>query len=207
MTQEEYGAKKAALIEEIERAFDGVARGNGPTLHEANAMDRWDGPHAERAARRRDSETRWQDIPQDVLYLVPLVATFLNPAGFRYYLPAYLIWYIHELDTPADGGDSEDSAGFDPLAFFYISLLGSGTPVMDFRTSSKLNLLSAEQSRAVAHFLEFEVLRAGFYFDLYQEKPEGEDAEYWPQVRAIEVDFLSSGAQSALKEYWGQFLK
>ncbi len=202
MTQEEYYAKKAALIEEIERAFDGVERGNGPTLHEAKAMDRMDGPHTERAARRRDNETCWQGIPPDVLRLVPQVATFLEAAGFRYYLPAFLLWYIHDMTGPADGGDPDDSASFDPLAFFYISLLGDGAPVRDFRTSQ-----SVEQSRAVAHFLEFEVLRADFYFDLLYEKPDGEAGEYSPEVRAVEVEFLSTGAQSALKEYWGQFLE
>lgn len=201
MTHQEYEAKKAETIAGIQSAFDGVERGKGPTLHEAIAIDRYDGPQEERVARRRDNETQWQDIPQDVLEQVPEAAAYLSPAGYRYYLPAFLIWHIQE----SDGGNSPETATFDPRAFFYIALLEYGPDDMSSNRNKGINILSAEQSRAVAQFLEFEVIRAGYYFDLFHKAALGQ-SEDWEVTREIEVDFLSSGAQSALEKYWGQFL-
>lgn len=58
MTKLQCEAKKAALIAEIERAFDGFEREDGVTLHEASVIDDH-GSDAERAqARLDDPETR-----------------------------------------------------------------------------------------------------------------------------------------------------
>lgn len=191
MTQEEYERAKRALVEEIERAFEGVERGSGPTLHEAKAIDDYAGRGAKLAGRRKDTETRWQDVAPEGIPLIPGLFAFMNPAGFRYYLPAYLLWYLEDIDN---------LVGFEPLSLFYTIL------EMDSANRSNFGLLNAQQARALAHFLQFQVTRAGYYFDIESEGEEFESVEYRQMVREIEVEFLSSGARNALEKYWGQFL-
>jgi hypothetical protein len=88
---EEEERVKAELIADIEAAFDGVSREGGVSLHEAGVIDDY-GSDTDRAqARLRDAEVRWQDVPEDDLWQEMSEHTFLDPIGFRYYLPAFLI--------------------------------------------------------------------------------------------------------------------
>ena len=79
------------LIAEISTAFDGVAREDGTTLHEAIAIDDWKSAEECLAARRLDTEQRWQDVPEMDIIKGSSVASFLDAKGFRYYLPAFLV--------------------------------------------------------------------------------------------------------------------
>jgi hypothetical protein len=79
------------LIAEITAAFDGVAREDGTTLHEAIAIDNWRSHEEQMTARRLDTEQRWQDVPGEAILACESVLPFLNPKGFRYYLPAFMV--------------------------------------------------------------------------------------------------------------------
>lgn len=83
---------RSALIAEITAAFDGVSREEGTTLHEAIAIDDWASPDEQRAARRLDIEARWQDVPEDDIFSCCSALSFLDEKGFRYYLPAFMIY-------------------------------------------------------------------------------------------------------------------
>jgi len=54
---------RAALIAEIECAFGDVQRGNGITLHQARALDDYRNEQEQAEARKSDTDTRWQHIP------------------------------------------------------------------------------------------------------------------------------------------------
>lgn len=82
------------IVALIERAFDGVSRGEGTTLHQAIAIDDYASEEAVAEAKQYDTETRWQDVPDDVIAQSPSVLTFLDETGRRYYLPAYMRWTI-----------------------------------------------------------------------------------------------------------------
>ncbi len=101
-------------------AFENVQREEGISLHEAdmiaNIVD-YDGPscffkydssrHAEllAKAREKDVEDHWKNIPYQKLeqFFLWTISYYLDPQGWRYYLPAYLVWllnkYIDNQDT------------------------------------------------------------------------------------------------------------
>ncbi|HYE75539.1 MAG TPA: DUF6714 family protein [Blastocatellia bacterium] len=80
------------LIAEIIAVFDGVSREDGITLHEAAAIDDRLSDEEQLAARRLDTEQRWQDVPDDDILACPSALSFLDVKGFRYYLPAFMIY-------------------------------------------------------------------------------------------------------------------
>jgi hypothetical protein len=90
----EFESRRSALIDEITAAFDGVSREDGTTLHEAEAMDDWKSPEEQRAARRLDREARWQDVPDKDISACCSALSFLNEKGFRYYIPAFMIYSL-----------------------------------------------------------------------------------------------------------------
>src|SRR5215210_2470119 len=90
----EFESRRAALVVEISAAFDGVSREGGTTLHEAEAMDDWKSPEEQRAARRLDPETRWQDVPDADISACCSALSFLNERGFRYYIPAFMVYSL-----------------------------------------------------------------------------------------------------------------
>lgn len=90
-------ALRPALIALITRAFDGVERGSGLMLHEADVQD-FGGDWAE--ARRKDTDTRWQDVPDEAIEDCITALCIVDDAGFRYYLPAYMIWTLNYYRTP-----------------------------------------------------------------------------------------------------------
>lgn len=83
-----------SLIAEIEAAFAGVTREGGISWSEADAIDDYASPAERAAAREKDREKGWQDLVTDPTWPgsdVPSNWSFLDPIGYRYYLPAALI--------------------------------------------------------------------------------------------------------------------
>ncbi len=85
------------IVEKIHGAFNGAARGQGTTLHQATVMDDWGGNEDQEKARVLDGGTRWQDVLDSTIsdhrYL-----GYLNEEGYRYYLPAVMLWAIKHRD-------------------------------------------------------------------------------------------------------------
>jgi|GEM_PF-1989560 len=103
----------AAVVALINAAFDGVTRGDGTTLHEAMMMDDWGSIEAQKDARKFDLESRWQDVPASDICNNPSYMGFVDTAGFRYYLPANMVWSL----TP-DNGDQWGVPFFTYLRLF-----------------------------------------------------------------------------------------
>ncbi len=147
-------------MDAIRSAFAGVSRAGGVSLHETRVLDDC-GSDAERAAARvNDTDIDWQDVPDSHIEKPDLSLLFLDPIGFRYYLPAYMMWELEQCSR-ADGvdcnthGDVLSSLGFDKPNFV---------------------LLNREQERAVCKFLQF--------FAEYGDEQEKRDARaalkwYW----------------------------
>ena len=128
-----YEQRKVALIDEITKAFDGVSRENGVSLSESCVIDDY-GSYKERAAaRRQDTETRWQDVPDRDICYGDSCLNFMDEIGFHYYIPAYVVWFLRNMDNeepeaPSYGSNTFDSLvyalgsnGSDPLDEFYLS--------------------------------------------------------------------------------------
>jgi hypothetical protein len=177
--------KIAALIEEITIAFDGVSREGCLTLHEAAG---WDGhcgigPWIEEA-RAKDTDTKWQEVKDEWIAengLGDIALSFIDAKGFRYYLPAYLIWSIKETVAGFPSDSNTD-------VVWYLGI--------NFSTHrERFAFLNKQQSSAVAHFLLF--------------LDQWEDEWLLENNFSVENDFPLEGksdVQKALDAYWGQFL-
>ena len=94
-------------------AFKNVQREEGISLHEADMIAYivdYDGPscffkydnsrHGEllAKAREKDVEAHWKNIPHQILkqFCSGIISYYLDPKGWRYYLPAYLVWLLNQ---------------------------------------------------------------------------------------------------------------
>ena len=158
----DYHARKAALIEEIRAAFDGVSREGGVSMSEAEVIDDYGSDEERAAARLSDTDSRWQDVPDEQLALNwPL--HFFDSIGFRYYLPAYMIYYLRWVD---DYMEMEDDA---PLKFNgnndleYFLAAGHKKGEIEEHFLAKFEMFTPAQGRAIAHFLQLEAERVDVY--------------------------------------------
>lgn len=161
---------RQALIAEIERAFDGVARGNGITLHQARVRDdsisTGAGEKEEAEARKLDTDTRWQDVPDSWMAELGDDLIFISdPEGFRYYVPAFMIWTLRNYGDV--GYQAEDQVAW---------VLGQEPTGRD--AQDRCGLLSPVQKKAIAHFLQMYV---GFADEFDAPVAQRALDEYWNQ--------------------------
>lgn len=194
MTKHEYEAEKLALIEEIDRAFDGVERGDGVTFHEARVIDDYGSAALRAEARLQDTETRWQDVPDELLVNGDQIISFLDDKGFVYYLPAYLVWYLRFMDCEDDefSSDTFDSVDFHLLAINREHIEPHYDAIITMHLE-RFKMLNVTQSKSVAHFLVFQIERLKFLSE-----QEGEATEMFDRERKT--------YEAALDVYWRQFL-
>jgi hypothetical protein len=138
------------LIAEITAAFDGVAREDGTTLHEAIAIDNWKSPEEQHAARRVDTEQRWQDVPPEAIIACESALSFLDPKGFRYYVPAFMVCGLRNWGN--DAGLIVDTCEYHLLHEPQKSLRQSDPASI----AAKYGFTDA-QCKSIAHFLRFVV--------------------------------------------------
>jgi hypothetical protein len=87
---EAFEIRRNRLLRAIEQAFGDVKRLDGITLHEAMVLDDYGSVQEQAAARCLDPEDRWQSVPDQVLIDCTSALSFLDPPGFRFYLPAFM---------------------------------------------------------------------------------------------------------------------
>jgi hypothetical protein len=101
---QELVAERDALLAEIFATFGRVTREGGVSMSEAFVVDSY-GTLEERAtARERDTDRHWQELVEDP-DLNPwgwyLLYPFLDPIGFRYYLPVAMVLSVRSGDDEA----------------------------------------------------------------------------------------------------------
>jgi hypothetical protein len=134
------------IIAEIATAFAEVCRGK-ITLHEAEVIDDHGSDAECDAARGRDTELRWQDVPDSVIEAHPSILSFLCPESFRYYIAAYMVWSLR-FYMKSESASSDFT--------IYALAPNSGTP-LDRWKLERFTLFSAQQARAVQRYLRFMV--------------------------------------------------
>ena len=141
-TLDELASKaKLPLIEKITAAFDGVSREDGISLHAARALDDWHSLEgAKKIGQTMDRDTRWQDVPAESIMKFHDIFSFLDPKGFRYYIPAYMVWSLQE-------SQASDSNSFDSLLRALENRDGY------YRTH--FEILTFPQLEAISDFIEF----------------------------------------------------
>jgi hypothetical protein len=127
---------RSSIIAEITAAFEGVQLKDGVTLHQARAMDDYESLEAQRKVRLNDTEHRWQDISDEKLRHFHDVFPYLDYTGFRFYIPAFMIWVLKHLD--------DEDAGFNCSAVYQFQ--------HHYRPDSSV---TEKQGRAVCRFLRY----------------------------------------------------
>jgi hypothetical protein len=108
-------------------------------------MDDYEPEEVRQAARLRDTEARWQDMPDDKLRDLSDTPIFLCPKGYRFYLPAFLRWVLRHLDDP-----SAEHSGLNWSAVYSLD----PDPV-SAELAARFESLDDRQRRAVCQFLRY----------------------------------------------------
>ncbi len=83
----------------IEESFVGVRLGDGISLREADVIDDY-GSESERAeARASDEKEDWRRIPDELIERYPDVLCFMDEAGLRFHLPAFMRFTLRRFET------------------------------------------------------------------------------------------------------------
>lgn len=209
-----YEQRKSALIEEITAAFDGVSRENGVSLTEAWVIDNYGSMEERNDARKQDTEMRWQDVPDEQISSGDSCLSFMDEIGFHYYIPAYMVWYLHYMDAP-DHESYGSGNTFDSLEHH---LCLNNDLSLRKRSLANFSRFTVEQSKAVSHFLQFidEMGRKG-ELELAQiileqmitaERPVTEIEEKKLEIEKLRAEngIKETVLSYAIKEYWGKFL-
>jgi hypothetical protein len=78
------------IIATTSQASGKVLRGQGISLHEADALDIYASDDQLKQARLLDTDIHWWEIAPDQLERFNGVLIYTNAEGFRYYIPAYM---------------------------------------------------------------------------------------------------------------------
>ena len=89
---------KEKLIAEIRIAFKDILLDDGISLHEARAIDANASAQQREYARKLDTDTRWESVLDEWIAKFYDVFPFFDLKGFRYYLPAYMVWSIRHFE-------------------------------------------------------------------------------------------------------------
>jgi hypothetical protein len=138
-------ADRQAVIDQILSAFGHVRLEDGVTLHETEVLDDYGSDEKRAQARLKDTETRWQDVSAVKLERFDKPA-FLDVKGFRFYLPAYMVWAMKSFRTAK-------SLSID---FYLYCMRHPGHDAEYF---------DVEQSKAILSFLRFVVKYAQGHMD------------------------------------------
>ena len=128
----------SGLLAEIEAAFGEVRLGDGISLHQARALDNYEGDEGVFAARTFDEEERWQLIPDAKVERFDDTLPFMDAAGMRFHLPRFLVWTLTHL-----GRCSSSNAG-------NAAIFTCGRDC-----DERFRLLTREQCVVVVRFLRF----------------------------------------------------
>ncbi len=117
----------------IDRAFHDVRLGDGIGLWEAQAIDDYADTETRQQNRDRDEKDDWRHISTETLEACDSSLSFLDAAGMRFHLPAFLTAELAGLSTEG--------------IVFHLTHFDWYAP------ESRFELLNAEQRNAVKEFL------------------------------------------------------
>ena len=171
--------ERIQVLAAINAAFDGVRLEDGISLHEAEAIDDYAMSDERTAARAKDTEVDWRDVPTSSLEEMYFVWSYFDGKGFRFYLPAALVWGMNAIKDP--------EANLTSLERVIWALTPRRGEIQDIDPddsifTDQVRLLSARQADAVRQFLKW----VADFFDQYCEystQPEHAQRalEYWNQ--------------------------
>lgn len=157
------------IIAKVEQAFAKVTRGDGVTLHETEVIDACGSERNRATARRKDTDKRWQNVPDAAIEAHQEALCFLDPAGFRYYLPAYMRWSLRHFKI--SNSLSSDSTIY--------ALAPSGNKGVTDWNRERWGVFTQVQAKVILSFLRFMADHGEGHADAYMARL-AIDA-YWKQ--------------------------
>ena len=136
--------KRKILIEEIVKAFDGVVQPEQITLHVAEAHDLYDYDN-DAEHRKKDFIGPWQGVPSDHMKTCQSALSYVDKVGMRYYLPAYMVWYLK------NWGNTEEVFSDQVL---YVLDNNPGDESLTQYHKERFSLFDTQQLRACALFVQ-----------------------------------------------------
>lgn len=138
----------ARLTSRIEKAFAGVVLGSGVSLHGCEYRD--SGGRSMRYLERSRSNERddWRRVINDDLAYFQVTFSFTDLSGYRFYLPAYMIWTIRNFRTSDSFIADATVYACDPASY-------------QFNEIPFVRFFDAKQLRAIMFFLQFCVENKG----------------------------------------------
>jgi hypothetical protein len=134
-----------AIIDAIRSAFTGVPRGQ-VTVHEAEVIDSYGTDTERRRARRLDIDERWDEVPDAHIEACDNALCHLDPEGWRYYIPAYMVWSLRHFRRSPSMTSDHTIYSFDPCS--------KDADLHEYQMS-RFRLLDHAQSRTVCRFLRY----------------------------------------------------
>jgi len=130
------------LIAQIEEAFAGVALEDGLSLNECEYADSGGTAKEYLERAKRDERQDWRKVAADDLERHHVTFSFADVKGYRFYLPAYMIWTLKNYRTTDSVSADFTIYACDPDRF-------------EFRNMSLVGVFSAAQLRTTMDFLRF----------------------------------------------------
>jgi hypothetical protein len=155
------------VVNAITSAFNGVSREGGVSLHETRVLDGLGSESEMIEARAKDIDAKWQDVPDSAIEKPLLSLNFLDPIGFRYYIPAYMIWEIRIIS-----GEKWVDCNTHGAAAFALTPRGR-EPAIE---AANFVALTKEQSHAIYLFLRF---CADFDDEFARKRAQAAIDKYW----------------------------
>jgi hypothetical protein len=94
------------LINAVQEAFRGVKLEDGVSLNMTEYLDSYETQERFKELAANDERDDWQKIDDQTLEAFTVVFCFTDWNGFRFYLPAYMIWTIKHPDSGSIIGDN-----------------------------------------------------------------------------------------------------
>jgi hypothetical protein len=131
-----------ALLAAIAVAFGDVGLGSGISLHQARELDNYATDERIASARDADPEIRWQDLSDEKIDRLNDALSFMGAAGFRFYLPRFMVWSLQHLESDSFAVDAP------------IYACDFSDDLRD-HAESQYALLTVPQRQVIARFLRF----------------------------------------------------
>lgn len=148
-------ARRDQLISQIENVFHSVTREGGISLREGAVIDDYGSDKERTEARELETDSHWSQVNVEELDPGGCCLLFIDPVGFRYYVPAYIVYTLKHAYGDLLGEQSTDSNIFES----FINILNATNYGNDNHVAHQpklFTLFSAKERTCIARFLAFD---------------------------------------------------
>jgi uncharacterized protein DUF6714 len=147
--------RRIQLIDQINTVFRHVSRDGGISIREAHVIDDYGSDEERQAARAEETDSHWSDVDVENLDPGGSALSFVDPIGFRYYLPAYMVYTLKSGYGDALGEENVDSNVFEST-IFKLNASASGDQDCIDHQRERFALFTSKERTCIARFLAFD---------------------------------------------------